>query len=68
MARACCPAHSPSSSPFLLPSPLQRSPRQPGKTYLAPYVIEGYGRIYIRMKLWPYPRGHHRHVAAIPWR
>lgn len=40
---------------------------QPGKTYLMPYVIERYTRIALKLKLWPYPRGHHQHVAIIPW-
>lgn len=40
---------------------------QPGKTYLIPYVIERYSRVALKLKLWPYPRGHHQHVAIIPW-
>lgn len=40
---------------------------QAGKTYLIPYVIERYTRVALRLKLWPYPRGHHQHVAIIPW-
>ena len=40
---------------------------QPGKTYLVAYTIEAYPRVALRLKLWPYPRGHHQHVAAIPF-
>lgn len=45
-----------------LPSP------QPGKTYLVAYTIEQYLRVSLRLKLWPYPRAHFQHVAAVPWK
>jgi hypothetical protein len=40
---------------------------QPGHTYLVPYTMEQYSRLAMRLSLWPYPRGHHQHVASIPW-
>ena len=40
---------------------------QPGHTYLGPYTMEQYSRLAMRLSLWPYPRGHHQHVASIPW-
>ena len=43
-------------------------PVDPGATYLLPYKVEVYPRIALRLKLWPNPRGHHRHVASIPFR
>ena len=43
------------------------APPQVGATYLLPYTAEQYTRLALRLKLWPYPRGHHQHVASIPW-
>lgn len=38
-----------------------------GQTYLVTYVVERFTRAALRLKLWPYPRGHTQHVAVIPW-
>jgi hypothetical protein len=54
------------SCPLPFPSPFLTL-LQPGKTYLVAYTIEQYLRVSLRLKLWPYPRGHFQHVAAIPW-
>ena len=40
---------------------------QAGATYYVYYTIEQYTRLALRMKLWPYPRAHFRHIASIPW-
>ena len=39
----------------------------PGRIYLLPYTIEQYKRVAMRLKLWDFPRGHHKHVASIPF-
>lgn len=38
------------------------------KTYFVTYTIEEYQRLATRLKLWPYPRGHHQFVASIPFK
>ena len=40
---------------------------QPGAVYHVFYTIEQYMRLALRLKLWPYPRGHFQHIASIPW-
>lgn len=62
-APTCWPSPHPPALPWH-PSALL----QPGKTYLVAYTIEQYLRVSLRLKLWPYPRGHFQHVAAIPWK
>ena len=43
-------------------------PLRPGGTYLVPYRVEEYARLARYFRVWPYPRGHHRHVASVPFR
>ncbi len=41
---------------------------KPGEVYLVPYVIEEYSQLAWRLRVWPYPRGHHQFVASIPYK
>ena len=38
------------------------------QTYLVPYAIEQYADLVNPLGIWPFPRGHHRHMARLPWR
>ena len=39
-----------------------------GHTYLAAYASEEDKRLALRLKVWPAPRGHHLHVASVPFK
>ena len=36
------------------------------KVYLLPYLMEDYEALVKPLKLWPFPRGHYRHLTRIP--
>ena len=38
------------------------------QVYLALYRAERYIHLVRPLGIWPYPRGHHRHMARLPWR
>jgi hypothetical protein len=41
---------------------------RPGKVYLITYRLEDYPDLARDFHIWPYPRGHFRHVALLPFR
>ena len=49
-------------------SPRALAPPRPGQTVLITYGVEQYQRLAQRLHIWKSPRGHYRHVSAIPWK
>jgi len=56
------PAHSASCA--ARPADQARSPQ----VYLVPYAAEHYALTVKPLRIWPFPRTHHRHLARLPWR
>ena len=42
--------------------------RLPAQVYLRPYKLEEYEALVKPLKLWPFPRGHQRHLTMLPIR
>ncbi|GAB4822166.1 hypothetical protein N2152v2_009212 [Parachlorella kessleri] len=53
---------------YVDPKLIHRQDLRAGQLYYVPYVIEEYQRLATRLKIWPFPRGHHQHVAFIPYK
>lgn len=56
----------PHTAPPARPAPADQA-RSP-QVYLVPYAAEHYALTVKPLRIWPFPRTHHRHLARLPWR